>query len=460
MVATLVALFGTVGYFFLVDGLSRNTINPWDMRMADITDQPDGSGKVTGFISVTGQMGADKSAMVMQVPVSRLIENASEDGTIEIRTFGGQPIIVDKALLTGSGAPSNAQMWAYVFVSLSDQTKRNLVVAAQSQSGLASTLGLFRRTLLISAAVTLFVAAVLGFFLVRRMLRPLRAITQAAQGIEGHDPSAPLGTGLSGRIEVHRDDEVGELASTLNRMFDRVETAFDTERQVASDLSHELRTPLAVMQSEATQALRKERGDQAYHRALETVSREISHVSSVADRLLFLARSEHGGELAQTPVNLKDLMTEIGWDAEVLCEEKGIIFQSDVSGLSKASDSFVITGDKTRLRELFLNLVNNAVRYTPAGGKISLSVGRQDGYIRASVSDTGIGIAEKHLPHIFKRFYRVDNGNSPDDDGAGLGLAICQRIAQLHGGKIEVHSKVGEGSTFTVFLPGIANSSR
>jgi signal transduction histidine kinase len=146
-------------------------------------------------------------------------------------------------------------------------------------------------------------------------------------------------------------------------------------------------------------------------------------------------------------VNLKDLLTEVSWDAEVLCEEKAITFKSDLCDASPSN--FVVKGDKPRLREVFLNLLNNAVRYTPSGAKITLSLDKDGSFARISLSDTGIGISNEHLPHIFERFYRVDSKG----DGVGLGLAICKRIVDLHRGTIEAHSKLGVGTTFNVRLP-------
>ena len=442
IVAVLVALSGFLSYVLLARGLERRAVYPWDMQVSTVQS---GSGDDFGMSDFSPVFDWESrmrgvSVTIRGYRVGELLEYATDKRSIEMPASEGT-IEIDPGLLVRPGMTEDQQVWLY-FYPLRDQPGTyELLEVAQSIADKKATLELFRNTIVTTALVTLAVAGLFGFFLVWRMLRPLQSITQVARGIGGRD--------LSRRLPVHRDDEVGDLALTLNRMFDRVENAFDTERQVASDLSHELRTPLAVMKSEASQALRKEKGDDAYQRALETVSREVSHVSSVAERLLFLARSDNGGDLPLAPVDLKELVTEVGWDTRVLCEEKGITFRSDLSGEPQRC---IVHGDKVRLRELFLNLVNNAVRYTPSGGQITLSLCVQDRYVRASVTDTGIGISKEHLPHIFERFYRVDGGPSKDG-GAGLGLAICKRIAELHGGRIEVKSKVGEGSMFTVILP-------
>ena len=407
----------TVAYVQLYRGLALKTVYPWDMRTATVERTADGIivGDFSDVFSKEGRPPGIQSIRGYRSDEIRTL--ASENGDVTFNTFEGS-IALDAKTLVTSDMGEDTETWYYLYSWPDQPGVYQLLQVNQTALARDIVLAGFKKTVLITAGLTLALAGVVGFFLVWRLLRPLQSITQAARGIGGHD--------MSRRVKVDGGGEIGELASTLNRMFDRVETAVDTERQVASELSHELRTPLAVMQAEATQALRKERGDQAYQKALETVTREISHMSSIAERLLFLARSEHGGELSMVDVDLRGLLIEAGWDAEVLCEEKGISFQSD---LPDSPDRLVVKGDRVRLRELFLNLLNNAVRYTPTGGKITLSLSSDDRFAIVALSDTGIGIAREHLPHIFERFYRVDK----EDDGVGwgLGLAICKRIAEL-----------------------------
>jgi signal transduction histidine kinase len=236
-------------------------------------------------------------------------------------------------------------------------------------------------------------------------------------------------------------------------MLERLQRAFDRERRFTTDASHEMRTPLSVIQGEATLALSKERSKEEYQRSLELISQEASHMISVVSKLLGLAEVDAGREsLNFEEVSLKELLTELASDIRVLCEDKSICFQL------QAPDAIIVKGDRVKLRQLFLNLLDNAIRHTPQGGSIFVSLNKQGDSAYVSVRDTGVGISEEHLPHIFERFYRVDKSRSRSEGGAGLGLSICQRIAELHGGKIEVESKVGEGSTFTVLLPTLAES--
>ena len=277
-------------------------------------------------------------------------------------------------------------------------------------------------------------------FLASRVLKPVDEITRTAQQIEGSD--------LSQRIGVKNDDELGRLASTLNDMIGRLEAAFNRQRQFTADASHELRTPLAIMQAEATLALSKERTIEDYQKSLETISQESAYMSSVIGKLLFLARSDAGKEqLNFEDVDLKELITGLSANIETLAIDKGIKFTVD------AKENLIVNGDKVKLRQLFINILENAVRYTPTGGNISVLLEKKDSNAVTAISDTGIGIPPEHLPHIFERFYRVDKARSRADGGVGLGMAIAKYIADSHGGKIEVESQVGKGTTITVTIP-------
>jgi signal transduction histidine kinase len=265
-------------------------------------------------------------------------------------------------------------------------------------------------------------------------------IAQTAREIEEND--------LSQRINVNTRDELGRLAATLNEMIGRLEKAFQRQKQFTSDASHELRTPLAVIEAESSLVLQKERPPSDYRQSLETISQEATQMSSLIEQLLTLARADSGKEQWNfAEVSLSKLITNLSTDVEVLCEEKGLSFQ-----LGQTQD-LVVKGDEARLRGLFMNLLDNAIRYTPAPGTISVSLRREGQMAVAAVKDTGVGIPPEDIPFIFERFYRVDKSRSRAEGGTGLGLAICKHIAEAHEGKIEVRSQVGAGSTFSVWLP-------
>jgi len=296
------------------------------------------------------------------------------------------------------------------------------------------------RTLVIAVPLALAVAAGGGIFLARRALKPVDKIAQTAQEIEEND--------LSQRINVNTKDELGRLAATLNAMIGRLERAFQRQKQFTSDASHELRAPLAVIEAESSLALQKERSPGDYQQSLETISQESKQMSLLIEQLLTLARADAGKEQWNfAEVNLGRLITNLSADVEVLCQEKGLTCQ-----LGQIQD-LVIKGDEGRLRELFMNLLDNAIRYTPAAGTVSISLRQEGQQALVAIKDTGVGIPTEDIPFIFERFYRVDKSRSRAEGGTGLGLAICRYIAEGHGGKIEVESQVGVGSTFSVWLP-------
>ena len=315
-----------------------------------------------------------------------------------------------------------------------------VVIVGQTTTEITGVLHTFIYVIVFAMVGVIVLAGLGGLFLANRVLKPVQEITKTAQKIEGSD--------LSQRIAVNTDDELGRLASTLNEMIGRLEEAFNRQRQFTADASHELRTPLAIMQAEATLALSKERTSDDYRKSLETISQESDYMSSVIGKLLFLARSDAGKEqLNFEDVELKELITGLSANIEALAQDKGIKFTVD------AKEDLTVSGDKVKLRQLFINILENAVRYTPADGNISVSLVEKDSNAVVSISDTGIGIPPEHLSHIFERFYRVDKARARADGGVGLGLAIAKIITESHKGKIEVESEVGKGTTFKISIP-------
>ncbi len=316
---------------------------------------------------------------------------------------------------------------------------RFAIVVGRPMSDIRGTLSAFRYVLGVSGLAMVILAGIGGLLLAGRALKPVDGITRTARAIGESD--------LSRRIDVRGEDELGRLASTLNGMIERLEAAFNRQRQFTGDASHELRTPLAIIQAESTLALSKERSGPEYRKSLEVVSQESDYMASLISKLLFLARSDSGKEtLNLEPVSLKAVMAGLSRDMEVMARDKGLRFDAGLA------EDLVVKADRVKLRQLFLNILENAVRYTPEGGAITASVVRKHETAVVSVRDTGIGIAAEHLPRIFDRFYRVDKARSRAEGGAGLGLAIAKYIAEIHGGKIEVESEPGKGSTFRVTL--------
>jgi signal transduction histidine kinase len=284
------------------------------------------------------------------------------------------------------------------------------------------------------------------------------------------------------RAPVTSRDEVGLLAETFNRMAERLESwdndlraavaertreldaalsqldgAFQQTRRFNADASHELRTPLTVIRGEAEVALRAARSPGEYENVLRLIQDETERMSRIIEQLMMLARADAGElRLERRPIPLDDIVREVMHRAEVLAQARRIRLTAE------ALEPALLEGDEDRLHQLVLNLLDNAIKYTPEGGevRVRLSVRRDETALHLAeaqleIEDTGIGIAESDLPHVFDRFYRVDKSRSRAQGGTGLGLAICRWIAEAHGGRIEVRSRPGEGSSFTVVLPGV-----
>ena len=270
-------------------------------------------------------------------------------------------------------------------------------------------------------------------------MRPIKAITETAQQITDTDD-------LSQRIPVAvPTDELGRLTETINDMLGRLETLFQMQQRLVADVSHELRTPLTTIQGNLDLLRRGAADDPAMRgEALHAIGDETERMRRLVNDLLLLAQADAGLKLSLQPVELDTLLLDVYRQTSVMA--------GSVALRLGAEDQAMVQGDADRLRQLLLNLVVNALKYTPAGGEVTLGMRRSDGWVQVAVSDTGVGIAPEDLAHIFDRFYRADPSRARSG-GFGLGLPIAQWIAQAHGGRIEVASELGKGSTFTVWLP-------
>jgi heavy metal sensor kinase len=303
-------------------------------------------------------------------------------------------------------------------------------------------LGRFLRRLLIFAPLALVLASVLGYWISRKALAPVDHITLAAQQISARNLSARLSVPSSG-------DELQRLAETLNHMLTRIERALERINRFSADASHELRTPITVMRTRVELALRRPRTVVESQQTLEQLHIELIRASDLLDNLMLLARADSGAEqLRIAPVNLDGTLKDVLAQVTPLADERGVSLNSALP-----DDPIWIAADRQLLQRLFLILIDNAVKYTPITGEVSMTVATTDGTAIVSVQDTGIGIADDDLPHIFDRFYRADKARSRQLGGAGLGLSIGRWIAEAHGGSIQVESQYGSGSTFKVVLP-------
>jgi signal transduction histidine kinase len=280
---------------------------------------------------------------------------------------------------------------------------------------------------------------VLGFFLVKRLLRPIDAIKQTIQGVNSSNPYK--------NIELPPGSEFGELTGSLNQAFGRMQETVDRERQIITEASHELRGPMTVLQGEAELALRRSRTAEEYEKTIRILSHESAHLSEMVNKLFLVTKLENAPTLTNPEtVNLSDFLTELAPAFKTLCDKRGLPFKMNIEPNIK------LTGERFKLRELFYNLVDNAAKFNRPGGEVAVSLKMEGNYARVDVRDTGIGIKPENMEKLFQRFFRIDKD---DATGAGLGLVICQKIAELHHGSITVVSKYGKGSTFSVLLPVI-----
>ncbi len=316
-----------------------------------------------------------------------------------------------------------------------------IVQVGMSMESVEDTLRRFLVLLTIAIPVALAVSLGGGWFLAGRALRPVDAITLAAQRIAAGD--------LSQRLSVPTaPDEIGRLVGTFNDMIGRLDASFRQIRQFTSDASHELRTPLTVMKGETELVLRRPRPVEDYQSVLESNLEEIDRMTHIVDELLFLSRADMGEvKMESLPVALESLVEDIYRQATLLGQDRNI---EVVLGTVMPA---VVQGDELRLRELLLNLVENAVKYSHPGGKVEIALLTDGQQARLSVTDQGIGIAPADHKKIFDRFFRTDDARAHTKKGTGLGLAICAWIAEAHKGHVEVKSDIGQGSTFTVALP-------
>lgn len=302
-----------------------------------------------------------------------------------------------------------------------------------------TTLTRLQRALLIGDGMIALIACGLGWWMAGSALRPIARTTKAVQAI-----------GESGCLDRRIDyrgpaDEIGELIYTFNRMLDRLESTLTAQRRFIADASHELRTPLTTLRINV-ELLRRDSTAGPTERAevLDDVATEIDRLSRLVHGLLDLARADAGFHLEKQSIRADEIIREVYQQARPTANGVAITLGELVP--------ITILGSPDYLKQLLLSLVDNALKYTPAGGEVHLDAESDGRWIKFIVSDTGPGISPEDLPHIFERFYRSHAVRA--QRGTGLGLAVAQWIAQEHGGYIEVQSALGHGTTFTVWLPG------
>ena len=388
-------------------------------------------------------------------PLGRFIQILDESGRVGGRSTNLRNVKIPVSIQTLQAASKGKTTFETVQITSKDSLRlvtmpimkngrmASIVQVGSSLEGVEDALHQLLIILLIAVPAALLIASAGGLFLANKVLRPVDEITQIARQIGSGD--------LSQRIRIKRvNDELGRLAATFDEMIAKLEESFHRVKRFTADASHELKTPLTILRGEIEVGLKKKRALAEYQRILNSNLEETNRMSRIIDDLLTLSRADMGElSMEREKVELSSLAREVWDDLQIMAQEKGIQLQFMGDGFTR------VEGDPLFLRQLILNLTENGLKYTPAGGIVELQVkGDQDeGVARIWVSDTGVGIAQKDLKRVFDRFFRVDKARSRETGGTGLGLSISQWIAQAHEGQINVKSKVGKGSTFTVTLP-------
>ena len=302
-----------------------------------------------------------------------------------------------------------------------------------------ATLGNLKLILFLLLPLTILVSGIVGALLAKLTLNPVNRMVDTAQRISAENMRA--------RIDPPKSkDELRRLADTFNEMLGRLEDSFLSQRKFIEDLAHELKTPLSVMKGELEVTLKRARSTKEYESALDSNLEEVDKLIRILEKLLVLAQLDRSVvSLELKSLDLSHVVEDIVNNIKILAGQKNISVQFMSRGEA------TIFGDETRLKQLFLNILDNALKYTPPRGKVTIEVGAEADRARVVISDTGIGIPEDMLPHIFDRFYRADKAR--DISGAGLGLSIAKSILEAHKGQIEVRSALNKGSMFIVSFP-------
>jgi two-component system, OmpR family, sensor kinase len=434
----ILVIFGAVVYL----GVNFILINQVDILLADVADEVINATHVNeiGEISVVSppQLGMNANAYV---------QLWSNDGEIIITSpsigISSQPLdplgLASEVTMYQDSQLNNAHLRVLTIpLMLEDRIVATLQVGA-SLNVIDATRQTFLNAMIITSMIVVFLAALGSWIVLGRALSPLETIADTVDQINRADD-------LSRRIPYrgNPNDEVGYLALSFNQTLERLESLFTSQQRFIADVSHELRTPLTVIKGNVDLMRRIKSTDDDI---LNGIDDEVGRLNRLVGGLLMLAQAESGKlALNFAPVELDLLLTEVFTEIRVLAGTKVRVHLNDI-------DQVIVRGDRDRLKQVLLNLIANAIQYTPTGGEVFLSLSRLADQGRLIVRDTGPGIPAKDLPHIFDRFYRAEKSRTRSkSSGFGLGLSIAKWIIEQHGGQIKVESKEGEGTTFVIWL--------
>jgi two-component system, OmpR family, sensor kinase len=449
--ALILVVFGVAVYVMLsralhrrVDEALRSTL---EISTTSLThDTQEGQSSRSAAQSTTAELSHPQQAMMIFDDAGRLLAEHPYEEDLHIRLPDLGAIPADEVYLYTVAEEDDADdhhRLAVRRVKIPPADTPYIILASQPLEAVEDELESLREILYFATPAVLLLAGLGGWFLARQGLAPVAAMAKRARqiGAGSLDRQLPV---------ANPRDELGQLATTFNELLARLDAAFAEQRRFMADASHELRTPLSVMSTAAGVTLKKEyREEEEYREALQMMAEQTRRLSRIVQDMFILARADAGHyPLQNRALYLNDLLDEVARAGGLLASDKNVTVE--LTNLPEAA----FHGDEDLLRQMVLNLVDNAVKFTPAGGVVRLSLTRRADEYLLTVSDTGPGIPPEARGHVFERFYRADKARSRSEDGgAGLGLAIARWIAQAHDSDLRLADSDGTGATFIVRLP-------
>jgi heavy metal sensor kinase len=324
------------------------------------------------------------------------------------------------------------------------QTPQGAKYVVEAGNSTGSALATLRQSMLllcISLGICLICSTAGGIFLVRKALEPVDQMTASAELISLHN--------LKERLpHIRTGDELERLANSLNRMIERLQDSLQQNRRFIADASHELRTPLTIMRGELEHMVESSHSRPEWQHSAASVLEEVERLTRIVEGLFAISRLDAGEAQAEwRPFDLASLAGETAGQMSLLAEDKGITITTETAS------NVMMLGDRSRMKQVIVNVLDNAIKFTGDGGNVHISVERVGGMVELRVADNGVGIPVEAQSRVFDRFFRVDSARSRDNGGAGLGLAIVKSICLAHGGEVCLNSVPGEGTIFTIKLP-------
>ncbi len=438
----------------LLGGLAMLGAGIWLMVSHSLRDSLDETlnEHAQGVITVLQSENLPERPRHLSEELNEYVLAAPGGDLMEVRDSHGRSLVASKTVVMPPADALHATMFGVqstasrryrtliTTTSVKGETYRILVATPLDPT--EATLRRVRLLLLWASPAVLMLASLGGYWFSRSALSPVDEMTKAARSIGIQNLSQRL-------TEPATGDELQRLAETWNEMLARLEAAVKRLSQFTADASHELRTPIALIRTTAELTLRRERTTETYREALSQIVAESEKTAKLVEDLLLLARADAGRmSLPLERVELTPLVRDVYQQGQVLAEAKQLELSADLP-----EEPVFVEANDPALRRMLLLLLDNALKYTPAGGHITLSVDRGPSSATIAVRDTGVGIPQAALPHVFERFYRVDESRNRDAGGTGLGLSIAKWIAERHHASLDAESVVGEGSVFKIRFP-------